>query len=334
MSAGTSLDGIATDSRAELAAEKPAYRYSTLEKICLALPCIRQKMLPRKNLFAGPYAGEFGPELMQWQGYVRARRRFYNEVHVLTYPGREYLYEGCIVHSHNINLKDAGYWYGKLSPQDAKKMVRAKAAEIGLKDYDIFDPSLVCTQYHKKLFWPQEFRLLQEPPLIKEPCDIAFHFRAVRKRGPDPLKNYPPQMADELAQSCIDQGLSVACVGHPEYSYCPSSCLDLRFADLSKTVAAISSVRLGVGEASGGMHLINACGKPTLIWGEGQERIDPALRWNPFRVPIYVVSTETWQPLPKEVCQASVNALEDLKSRTNRFTRPPYTLPAQPIGYF
>lgn len=326
--------GTPPASQSEGTAEKPAYLYTAAEKVRLALPCIRQKLFPRQNLFVGPYAGEFGPELMQWQGYVRARRRHYKEVHVLTYSGREYLYEGCKVHAHNISLKEAGYWYGKLSPEEARRMAHAKAEEVGLEGYDIFEPSLLCTQYHKRLFWPQEFRLLQEPPLLKEPCDIAFHFRAVRKTGPDPLKNYPPHLSDELARRCIDQGLSVACVGHPDYSYCASGCLDMRFADLRKTVAAVSSVRLGVGEASGGMHLMNACGKPTLIWGDGQWRIDPALRWNPFRVPIYVVTNAAWQPLPEEVCQAALNAFRDLKVRTKGFTQTPYTLPAQPIGYF
>ncbi|HWV98679.1 MAG TPA: hypothetical protein VNZ64_03195 [Candidatus Acidoferrum sp.] len=271
---------------------------------------------------------------MQWQGYVRGRRRYYKQIHVLTYPGREYLYEGCQVHFHDIDLKNAGYWYGRLSPADSERMARAKADEIGLKDYDIFDTSLLCTQYHKRLFWRQEFRLLAEPPLVQTPYDVVFHFRAVRKVGPDPLKNYPPPLADELARRCIDEGLSVACVGHPDYSYCPANCADLRFADLRQTVAAISSARVGVGEASGGMHLVNACGKPSIIWGDGQWRIDPALNWNPFRVPIYVVTNAAWQPTPTEVCHATVKALEDLRARTDTFTRPAYTLPAQPIGYF
>jgi hypothetical protein len=324
----------ASSSSAASATDSPAYMYSAAEKIRLAFASARQRWFPQENLFAGPYAGEFGPELMQFQGYVRARRRYYRQVHVLTYPGREYLYEGCHVHAHNIDLKSAGYWYGKLNPAEAAAAARMKAAELGLRNYDIFNTSLLCTQYHKRLFWPQEFRLLEEPPLVKKPYDVVFHFRAVRKVGPDPLKNYPPTLADELAQRCIARGLSVACVGHPDYSYCATGCDDHRYADLQKTVAAISSGRAGVGEASGGMHIVNACGKPSIIWGEGQWRIDPALNWNPFRVPIYVVSNAAWQPAPEDVCRATVKALEDLRVRTNGFTRPAYTLPAQPIGYF
>ena len=305
--------------------------YSASEKIRLAFPSLRQKLRPRRNLLAGPYAGEFGYELMQWQGFVRERRKHYQEVHVLTYPGRDYLYEGCRVHYHDVDLKKAGYWYGDITPTQMRQMADAKAAEIGLKDYDIFDTSLLCTRYHRGLFWKQEFRLLEEPPLVQKPYDLVFHFRSVQKVGPDPLKNYPPELADELARQCMDRGLSVACVGHPQYSYCPKGCVDHRHTDLRQTVAAICSACLGVGEASGGMHIVNACGRPTLIWGDGQWRIDPALRWNPFRVPIYVVTNSEWQPTPEKVCEAIVRALADLRTRTDNFSRPIYTLPAQPI---
>jgi hypothetical protein len=207
-------------------------------------------------------------------------------------------------------------------------MARAKATEIGLKDYDIFNTSLLCTQYHKRLFWRQEFRLFQELPLIDKPFDVILHFRAVNKVGPGPMKNYSAELANELTRRCIDAGLSAACIGHPNYAYCPPGCADHRYADLRQTVAAIASGRLGVGGSSGAMHLINACGKPTVLWGDYQ-----SLTWNPFRVPIYPVTNTTWQPTPEEVCRATVSALADLRSRTADFTQPAYTLPAQPIGY-
>jgi hypothetical protein len=311
-----------------------SYSYATTEKLRLVIPCLRQRLAPRKNLFAGPFLGEFGYELMQWQGFVRARRHFYDQVHVLTYPGRDYFYEGCHVHAHDIDLKKAGYWYGRFSPVETHHMVQVKAAAIGLSDYDIFDTSLLCTRYHKMLFWHQEFKLLQEPPLVAKPYDIVFHFRAVEKEGFDRVKNYPPQLADELAGRCLEGGLTVVCVGHPSYSYCPNGCIDHRSADLRQTVAAISSAVVGVGEASGGMHLINACGKPTIIWGDGQWRIDPALRWNPFQVPIYVVTIADWRPMPVDVWRAILGFREDLASKTANFTVPAYRLPAQTIANY
>jgi hypothetical protein len=307
--------------------------YTAAEKLALFLPCLRQRFFPKRNLFAGPYAGEFGWELMQWQGFVRARRRYYEQVHVLTYPGRDYLYEGCQVHHHDIDLKTAGYRYGTLDRDVGQQMIDQKASEIGLKDYDVFSPSLLCTRYHKAI-WKQDFRLFDESPLNPAPYDVVFHFRAVQKEGPDIYKNYSAAAADELVSRCLDRGLSVACIGHPNYSYCPPECGDHRNIDLRQTVAAITSAHLVAGENSGPMHLANLCGKPTLVWAEDQWRLDFSLRWNPFRVPIYVAANNTAQPSPESVRSAIVNALVDLREKSHDFKEPLYVLPAQPIpGY-
>lgn len=311
-----------------------SYKYSPAEKIFLCLPCLRQKWRPKRHLFAGPFAGEFGFELMQWQGFVRARKPFYESVHVLTYPGRDYLYEGCHVHYHDIDLKKAGYWYGQFSPEQAHRVAAARAAEIGLEDYDIFDTSLLCTRYHKILFWRQEFKLFEETPVTPEIRDIAFHFRAVNKAGPDDTRNYSPAHAGELVRLCREGGFSVICIGHPEYSLCPEGVEDFRSVDLRRTVAAISSVRVVSGEISGPLHLANLCGKPTVFFADGQWRIDFCRGWNPFRVPLYVAADDTMQPAPSRVFAALRDALRDLRERTNNYTRPAYTFPAQRIANY
>ena len=309
-----------------------AYHYSMAEKAALLAICLRQRLIPRRNLLAGPFAGEFGYEVMQWQGFVRARRRCYEAVHVLTYPGRDYLYEGCQVHHHDIPLDRAGYLYGRLDwaagAEDRPGQGRGDWAE----DYDIFEPSLLCTQYHKKVFGAQDIRLLQEPPLGEAMLDVAFHFRAVTKEGPDQEnKNYLPAMADKLVALCLAQGISVSCIGHPQYAYCPPVVPTTAAWTCAQTVAAISSVRSVAGENSGPMHLANLCGKPTILWAQHQWRIDYSLRWNPFRVPMYIAANNTSQPPPELVVTAVENALKDLRQRSRDFAQPVYTLPAQAI---
>ena len=312
-----------------------SWNYSVAEKLGLLLVCLGQRAGPRRNLLAGPFAGEFGYELMQWQGFVRRRRRHYANVHVITYPGREYLYEGCQVHYHDTALEQAGFFYGRLTRAQARRITNAKAAEIGLKDYDLFEPSLLCTQYHKRLLGGQEFRLLEEPPIDGKMVDLAFHFRAVRKEGPDQdNKNYSTAQADKLLAHCVGRGISVSCIGHPKYAYCPPGCPDYRSVDLRRTVAAISSARAVAGENSGPMHLANLCGKPTILWAQDQWRIDYSLRWNPFRVPIYIAANHTCQPAPEVIGDALANALDDLRQRSRGFTQPVYTTPAQPIAWF
>jgi hypothetical protein len=323
---------MSNQAAASTTAQDRTYFYGSVEKLGLAFSCLRQNLHPKRNLFAGPYAGEFGYELMQWQAFVRARRRHYEQVHVLTYPGRDYLYEGCTVHYHDIDLKNAGYWYGRLNPREARRMAHAKAAEIGLRDYDIFETSLLCTRYHKMLFWRQEFRLFEEPIVTPEIRDVAFHFRAVQKKGPDQVKNYDPSLADELAGLCRKQGLSVICVGHPDYAYCAKGCEDWRRINLRESVAAICSARILAGENSGATHLANLCGRPTILWANDQWRIDYSLRWNPFRVPIYIAANDTCQPEPAKVCRTIIESLNDLRAKTADFTRPACQLPPVQIS--
>ncbi len=161
------------------------------------------------------------------------------------------------------------------------------------RSHDVFLPALLCTQYHKRLLWRQDFKLMSEPPPGGRLRDIAFHFRAVNKEGPDQAKNYPPDDADELARLCLEAGMSALCIGHPDYAYCARGCEDMRSVDLRQGVAALNSTRALAGENSGPMHLANLCGKPTIVWANDPWRIDYSLRWNPFQVPIYVAADDT-----------------------------------------
>jgi ADP-heptose:LPS heptosyltransferase len=139
-------------------------------------------------------------------------------------------------------------------------------------------------------------------------------------------------LADELAARCREQGLSVICVGHPDYAYCARGCADHRSVDLRESVAAICSARALAGENSGASHLANLCGRPTILWANDQWRIDFSLRWNPFRVPIYIAANDTSQPAPARVLAAITDALRDLRERTNNYTQPARTFPAQRIA--
>jgi hypothetical protein len=175
--------------------------------------------------------------------------------------------------------------------------------------------------------------VFQEPPL-GEIRDVAFHFRAVQKAGYDTAKNYAPKLASDLVQAFARDGLSMLCIGHPDYSLCPEGAEDRRSIDLQQTIAAINTARLVVGENSGPMHLANLCGKATVLFAQDQWRIDYSLRWNPFRTPQYVAANDTVQPAPERLLAATKDALADLRARTGDFKHPAYTLPAQPIACF
>lgn len=305
------------------------YQFTWRDKIAGALDDIRLCFFPRHILVAGPYVGEFGHELMDWQAWVRAQVGRYREVHVITYPGRDYLYPGCKVHYHQVTLETAGYKHGRFSPAELEKMARAQAAELGLKDFDLLTPLHVCTGYHRRHLLPSKFELLGKPPAFAAAFrDVAFHFRNVKKNGPDQSRNYPLEQCDQVAAACRQHGLKICCIGHPRYSYCPAGVEDCRSEDLAASVQAISSVRLLAGELSGPMHLAQLCGVPIVIWADGQWRLNNCERWNVFRVPIYIVANDTHRPAPDLVAEKIIAAFNDLRQRTEEFNQPSYILPA------
>lgn len=310
-----------------VAGRQAAHQFSLVEKITGALADLKIRFFPRRILLAGPYVGEFGHELMDWQPWVRAQVGRYAEVHVISYPGRDYLYPGCTVHAHNVPLESAGYKHGRFTPAQIKEMARQKAEELGLKDYDLMTALNVCTSYHQKYCLPAKFELLGHPPAPEKISDIAFHFRQVKKEGPDQTRNYPLEHCHQLVEFCRGQGLRFFCIGHPRYSCCPEGVDDRRTEDLEASVAAIRSARILAGELSGPMHLAQLSGTAILIWADGQWRLDNCERWNVFHVPTYVVANDTHRPSPECVGQKILESLADLKRRTNDFTQPAYTLP-------
>jgi hypothetical protein len=291
----------------------PAHNFTTAEKISSLIESLRQKFFPRRILVAGPFVGEFGHELMEWQSVIRARVPHYREVHVITYPGRDYLYHGCHVHYHDVRFDKAGYGHGRLSPHELKQRAHETARRLGLENYDVLTSQHVCTRHHRRFIWREQFIPFHEPPAGGQSRDLAFHFRHIHKAGPDTMKNYPTDMADRLVELCRASGYRVCCVGHPEHSYCPPATEDLRSVNLRDTVAAISSATAVVGENSGPMHLANLCNKPTIIWAAAQWRIDYSLRWNYFHVPIFVAANDTHLPSPERVKQTIDDALRQLR---------------------
>ncbi len=298
------------------------YKFTLGDKIRGALEGLRMRFFPRRVLVAGPYLGEFGHELMEWQAWVRTMAPRYAEVHVITFPGREGLYPGCHFHTHDVPLEKAGYRHGRFTPAELKGMAQAKAKELGLENYDILTAAHLCTRYHQRFILPAKWDLLRKEPMEGRYRDVAFHFRWVKKEGPDQSRNYPLERCDRVAALCQEHGYSVCCVGHPRYSYCPPGVEDLRSEDLETSISAISSARLLAGELSGPMHLAQLCGVPILIWADGQWRLDNCERWNVFHVPTFIVANDTHRPEADRVVEAIDAAVAKLRERSGQPDKP------------
>ena len=293
------------------------HTFSLWEKGLGALQGLKMRFFPRRVLVAGPYVGEFGHELMEWQAWVRALAPRYQEVHVLAYPGRDVLYPGCTVHSHGISLEKAGYKHGRFAPDYLDGIAKSKAAELGLKDYDLLGIRQVCTRHHRRFILRPDFEALAPAERAAPPVfDVAFHFRRVKKEGPDTLRNYPEEQCNRLAELSLQAGLKVCCIGHPSYSYCPEGVQDCRSEDLGESIRTIASSRILVGELSGPSHLAQLCEIPILIWAPDQWRIDNCNRWNVFKVPTFVAGNDTPLPSPEQVMEVLQLAMRRLIKKT------------------
>ncbi len=273
---------------------------------------VRLRFASRKILIVGPYVGEFGHEIMDFQSYVRWFKRKYREVHVITFPGREPLYRGCVVHSHHHDLRTAGYLYGRISHSEIRAEAHEFARTHQIANYDLFSTIHLCTRWHRRLLFHQEHELIAPLKPARPNQRVVFHFRSIHKVGPDQTRNFRPDLAAEVCRLCRLSGFEVACIGHPKYALSPSGSEDCRTEDLEATVAEIAACRLVVGELSGPLHLAAYAGKPVAIWAPSKERLGNAFRRNPFNVKVFVVRDDTTNPSPHEILATVHGAISTL----------------------
>jgi hypothetical protein len=296
------------------------YQPNTREKIQALWEGLALRFSRKPILVVGPYVGEFGHEIMRFQGFVRWFKRKYREVYVITYPGREPLYRGCVVHSHRFDLRAAGYGYGRMPHSEIRHYARDFARARQIENYDLFSTAHLQTGWRWQRLFQQEHEIIGPRQVIPPSQKVVFHFRSIDKAGSDKTRNFRPDLAQAVCDLCRERGWQIACIGHPEYSLCPNGCEDCRSEDLEQTVASIAASRLVAGELSGPLHLAAYGGRPVLTWAPGEERIGCARKWNPFNVQIFVVRNDTTNPPPDEIVSKLREALAvlDRLSEDNR----------------
>ncbi len=262
-----------------------------------------------RTLIAGPYVGEFGWELMEWQGFVRKLSAIYGKTIAVSYNSSRYLYESCEFQGHDLKLEKSGFGYGDHTREAVKSLLERTVGSIGTDRWDLLRP-WDLTRVRKLLIGKQKFIRFSEKPLKGEPIDILFHFRNLGRED-GMAKNYPYLDADHIVNYFRDIGLNTGCVGLPDLSYCANSSSDLRSADLQFTISAICSARLVAGGSSGPMHLAALCGKPIVVWsGVDAERYRSS--WNPFRSKVSLVSDTTFRPSRESVIEQINMALKSV----------------------
>lgn len=266
-------------------------------------------------LIAGPFLGELGWELMQWQGYLRQLSKFYSTTVVYGRHSSAYFYKDFATEFRSVNVTswdtdlyilqkyDYDSWANQFSGVD---LLVADNRCLDLRG--LFDQHFVPFGKNKS----------------DNAYDILIHARAIPKLEGNPTKwtrNWPLENWDELCDNLKSYRLGA--VGIPDLSYCPGGAEDLRGVETEKLCSILASSRCCIGPSSGVMHLASLCRTPHLVWNAanhlsfgGSVRYRYMRSWNPFGTKVRVLGEMGWQPSPTYVRTEVVKLLEDSSRRS------------------
>lgn len=271
-----------------------------------------------RRLVAGPWVGEFGWEVMSWQGYVRKLARDYDEVIVCSDDGNDALYTDC-AHTyipHRLRgMRDC--WWMRTSDQAGMLDVMHHLKSLG---GDRLLPSRFIPIKHQKFISYGDRQLMPH-------IDVLVHARKPIGRWPG--RSWPQRNWDALARRLLSQGLRMAAIGTE--AFLPEGVMDFRHLRLSETMNLISASTMIAGPSSGPMPLASLCLTPQLVWSDGKRYssigCDNRRRfesvWNPFGTSCRVLDAYGWQP-PIPILEVVIlECVETWKQKSNRYFSEP-----------
>lgn len=269
------------------------------------------------NILAGPWLGEFGWELMSWQGYLRQLASQGERIWVISRPGHFALYADFVDRCHFIEFdpecqgdmwRMSGFNYDQ-STTTAR--VRGVLERVG--------QALPADTHHvmpNRPYRLDEQRFLRLGKRAVSACEIIVH---ARKRHDSPSvarRNWPIDNWRALLSELSRQHI-VGMIGRRSQTFDVDGLpiVDLRDVDLATLCDQLASCRLVVGPSSGPMHLASICGTKHLVWADnansaigGNNRDRYEFLWNPFRTPYRLIDRFGFQP-PWQVVLAEIEEM-------------------------
>lgn len=260
------------------------------------------------TFIAGPFLGEFGWELMQWQGYIRRLSRFYSKTIVYGRVSSRFLYDDFVTEFREVNEASWDNDAYELKGFDYEGWANQ------FTDVDL----LIADNRCKKLpgLISQEFIPLGKK--TKKSFDIIIHARNIDAQNlteNKTMRNWPNQYWDELCDSL--KGYSIGSVGLKNLAYSPNNTVDLRGLNGTELCDILASANCCVGPSSGLMHLASLCRTPHIVWTPkksikrfGGNSFRYLKGWNPFGTQVKLITEHDWRP-PVPVVKKAVTALID-----------------------
>ncbi len=262
---------------------------------------LRERGQKKEILFAGPWLGEFGWELLNWQSFLRWLSPQYKKIIVSCRKGNESLYAdfcGDFI-PHNIQgTAECNKALDIVNPEEYQRVMSQITDDMDHLPTVGWQPDI------RKHFI--EYGSINED--LK--TDILFHPRG-RNFGSD--RNWSKEKWEQLLKKLQDSNLNLGCIG------LSSATLDLfsnfgdyRNRDLSFTMDLLASTKLLIGPSSGPMHLASLCKTPHLVWTDTKKyargrtnRQKYEYWWNPHKTTCKVVDSFGFDP-PVEAIYAEI----------------------------
>jgi len=243
------------------------------------------------RILIGPFVGEFGWELMHWQGYARtvATENSYDEVIVIARESSEFLYRDFYTKfiSHGITgATDCDLCNGR-----NYNILLDKYKQPG----DVLFPS--------KRFLPDREPDITEWPFsrqtfikfgtkIKDEYDILIHARNTDKCN-SKYRNWPDDKWIKL-HNLLVKNYSIGYIGiNDDRVFGENNLKDIPLDRLSNIMAGS---RLYIGTSSGPAHFASLCGLPHIILSPSCNIGRYGSDWNPFNTPNKVTCINDWNP--------------------------------------
>ncbi|MDO8610852.1 MAG: hypothetical protein Q7R95_10000 [bacterium] len=266
-----------------------------------------------KTLFAGPFVGELGYEVFEWQGYMRKLSKNFDSTIICSRPGHEILYKDFYSEfvPLTIDLCNCAGWTNYRYKYKKGIHEKYNPCEIVYVDNESDAASILGNL-------EQEF-IAYGNKSDEDKTDIIIHARDIKmndsyKRS----RNWPIRKWEALVGELITYGFTVGSIGTSECARYIDGTKNFMDIGLMRLADILSSSTMIVGPSSGPMHFATLCKCPQFVWtsnkvGIGhQNRYNYEKKWNPFGTKVMVYEEGGWNPSEKEVYDAIIKLNEDI----------------------
>ena len=257
---------------------------------------LRSQRFRKTHLFAGPWVGEFGWELMGWQGLIRALRTHYDHITVCARESSAALYTDCCdaFVPHQIKgQSNAHVVFDVANPEELTRTL-----DLVPNDADHLRPLRYVP------LSSQSFVRFGDRSQSSDHVDVLLHARGNAVAAG---RNWPREKWLQLVTFLNKAGLRVGAIGLSSATLPIEGISDFRDQPLEATMNLVAGAKMVVGPSSGPMHLASLCGTPHIVWTD--RRLYSMRRrsrdlyerfWNPLGTSVEVIDEYGFDP-PVEV---------------------------------